>query len=267
MRHVNIFSLVNLIDFSCLCSSLQCNVSLVGQWIEEAKSKLKNPGIVYAYHGQNRKRNPLVLAQNAIVVTTYETLASDFRRCRDGECSPCAKVRWWRIICDESHSLRNSNNVKYSAVLNLVGDNKWLVSGTPANTSLIDLLNQLVFLGVEDVDTMFSNFTQNVLFHTKDQGAFKRGRHLHLHPVSVSPCIGHFTFLMRSILLRYSQKQTYRNTSTTLMSLPPKVSAELDSGRLKRGFLTRWHLPLFYPDRTRSPGELLCGRAERVRES
>ena len=53
-----------------------CNVSLVGQWVEEAKSKLKDPGIIYCYYGAKRKRDPVLLAKNAIVVTTYETLAS-----------------------------------------------------------------------------------------------------------------------------------------------------------------------------------------------
>jgi hypothetical protein len=45
-----------------------CNVSLVGQWISEAKSKLKDPGLVYSYHGHGRKRDPNILAANAIVV-------------------------------------------------------------------------------------------------------------------------------------------------------------------------------------------------------
>ncbi len=54
-----------------------CNVSLVGQWIDEAKSKLREPGLVYSYHGGSRKRCPKTLAKNAIVVTTYATLASD----------------------------------------------------------------------------------------------------------------------------------------------------------------------------------------------
>jgi len=54
-----------------------CNVSLVGQWIDEAKSKLKDPGLVYSYHGQGRKRDASVLARNAVVVTTYSVLASD----------------------------------------------------------------------------------------------------------------------------------------------------------------------------------------------
>jgi SNF2 family DNA or RNA helicase len=132
--------LVLKVDWS-LCSLIppdsfldQCNVSLVGQWIDEAKSKLKDPGLVYSYHGHSRKRDPLVLAMNSIVVTTYETLASDatYHRTKSQEhdyCPPCEQVRWWRIICDESHVLRYANNSKSEAVMNLVADNKWLVSG------------------------------------------------------------------------------------------------------------------------------------------
>jgi SWI/SNF-related matrix-associated actin-dependent regulator of chromatin subfamily A3 len=109
-------------------------VSLVGQWIEEAKSKLKDPGLVYSYNGSGRKRDPKVLAANSIVVTTYETLASDatYHASRSGEgneyAAPCEQVRWWRIICDESHSIRNKGG-KTSATIELVADNKWLVSG------------------------------------------------------------------------------------------------------------------------------------------
>jgi len=115
--------------------SRKCNVSLVGQWIDEAKSKLKDPGLVYSYHGGNRKRDARILAQNAVVVTTYETLASDITyhknksKDKDNYCAPCEEIRWWRIICDESHVLRSSNNNKSTAIMNLTADNKWLVSG------------------------------------------------------------------------------------------------------------------------------------------
>lgn len=82
-----------------------CNVSLVGQWIDEAKSKLKDPGLVYSYHGHNRNRDPMVLAKNGVVVTTYAILASDAnhhaQKSKDPDyCAPCEQVRWWRIICD-----------------------------------------------------------------------------------------------------------------------------------------------------------------------
>ena len=108
----------------------------MGQWIEEAKSKLANPGLIYSYHGGSRKRDAQILAQNSIVVTTYETLASDavFHAKKNADsdyCPPCEQIRCWRIICDESHGCsRNANNAKSKAVMDLVGDNKWLVSGT-----------------------------------------------------------------------------------------------------------------------------------------
>ena len=106
----------------------------MGQWIEEAKSKLKEPGLVYSYHGGSRKRDPELLAANAIVVTTYETLASDATyhksKSKDADyCAPCEQVRWWRVICDESHVLRSAST-KSRVVMDLVADNKWLVSGT-----------------------------------------------------------------------------------------------------------------------------------------
>jgi SNF2 family DNA or RNA helicase len=111
-------------------------VSLVSQWIDEAKSKLNDPGLVYAYHGQSRKRDVMVLAENAIIVTTYATLAKDatyhadkaFKNGKSDYCPPCEQIRWWRIICDESHTLKQ-DTVQTKAVMNLVGDHKWAVSG------------------------------------------------------------------------------------------------------------------------------------------
>lgn len=91
----------------------QCKVSLVGQWIAEAKNKLSNPLLIYQYHGPSRTRDALVLAKNAIVVTTYETIASDntYHRSKskkpDEFCPPCEQIRWWRIVCDESHLKTN----------------------------------------------------------------------------------------------------------------------------------------------------------------
>lgn len=141
-----------------------CKVSLVGQWIAEAKSKLKDPGMVYSYHGSSRKRDPKILAKNAIVVTTvssnafsrslhesesptnhidtnhhgqYETLMSDDNYFRekagrpDLYCPPLEQVRWWRIICDESHEMGNPNARKTSSTMNLHSDHRWLVSGKP----------------------------------------------------------------------------------------------------------------------------------------
>ena len=94
-------------------SSGKCPVSLVGQWIEEAKSKLQDPGSVYPYHGQGRKKDPNILASHSIVVTTYQVLASDAthhaKKAGAGYCPPLEQVRWWRVICDEGHSPREAS--------------------------------------------------------------------------------------------------------------------------------------------------------------
>lgn len=206
-------------------------MSLVGQWIEEAKSKLSDPGLVYPYHGQSRKRDASILAKNAIVVTTYQVLASDAtyhaKKAGDDYCPPLEQVRWWRIICDEGHSLRDGQTSRARAAGALVADHKWIVTGkshgvvssahnistkaffpagTPVNTSFKDLKNQLKFLGIENVDAMFNIFLK---MSRKGGVDFDAGKLL---------------FFLRSIMIRHTQKQTYRGTATTLMSLPAKVS-------------------------------------------
>lgn len=202
-----------------------CHVSLVGQWIDEAKSKLSDPGLVYPYHGQNRKRDAATLAQNAIVVTTYQTLASDatYHAKKGGAdyCAPCEQVRWWRVICDESHSLSEASTQKSSACMNLVADHKWLVSGTPVSSSFNELKNQLKFIGLENVDEMFRTFAVTALKHANDPGrSKKRGRKQSRDDRAFGP----FTFMMRNIMIRHTHNQKYTGTTTTLMSLPPKVS-------------------------------------------
>jgi SNF2 family DNA or RNA helicase len=196
-----------------------CPVSLVGQWIEEAKSKLKEPGLVYPYHGQNRKRNARGLAKNAIVVTTYEVLASDntYHRAKSDDpnyCPPMEQVRWWRIICDEGHCLRQSNTKRYSSISSLAADHKWIVSGTPINTSVLDLKSQLSFLGIENVQSLFNMFCNTRNYAYSSEGDIGSPAEL--------------LFFLRNIMMRHAQKQTYRGTYTTLMSLPAKAERSIE---------------------------------------
>ena len=52
-----------------------CAVSLAGQWLEEAKSKLDGSLKLYMYHGSSRKRDTHYLATTFdLVVTTYQVL-------------------------------------------------------------------------------------------------------------------------------------------------------------------------------------------------
>jgi len=203
-----------------------CNVSLVGQWIDEAKSKLKNPGLVYSYHGGSRTRDASILAQKSIVVTTYATLASDAtyhaRKSKNESeyTAPCEQVRWWRIICDESHVLRaNSGNTK--AVLRLEAENKFCVTGTPINTSVTDLRNQLSFIGLDKVDAMFTMFSNSMGHHNGKAGG--GGRKRARSSWDQRHEIGPFSFLLRAILIRHTMEQKCRQSNRDLMSLPEKT--------------------------------------------
>jgi hypothetical protein len=87
----------------------------------------------------------------------------------------------------------------------------------------MDLQNQLQFLGIQDVSHMFSVFRQTVFLQVRDPKCAGGRKQAH-RPARTPYWIGHFCFLMRSVMMRHSQDQKYRGTQTSLMSLPPKVS-------------------------------------------
>jgi hypothetical protein len=74
-----------------------------------------------------------------------------------------------------------------------------------------DLRNQLGFLGIEHAEKMVTKVVPK---------AVARGQSI----VDVDLLM----WLLRPIMIRHSQGQTYRNTATTLMNLPPKVRAVAD---------------------------------------
>ena len=158
----------------------------------------------------------------------------------DDYCAPLEQIRWWRIIYDEGHSLKESSSSKYHACADLVSVHKWIVSGrflfsfsdivfsqyveflmstlrtgTPVSSTLLNLKAQLKLLGIDSVDEMFRAVP--ALMATP-----RRGSYNHVD----SEGMANLYFLMRGLMMRHSQKQKYRGTSTTLMSLPPKVRSQ-----------------------------------------
>jgi hypothetical protein len=86
---------------------------------------------------------------------------------------------------------------------------------------LKDLKNQLEFIGIENVDKMFTVFFGMAFHHTNDQCVSKRwDNKVHGN----ERAFGHFMFLLLCIMIPLTQRtQKYRGTTTTLMSWPPKV--------------------------------------------
>ncbi|CAN0135201.1 unnamed protein product, partial [Ectocarpus sp. 8 AP-2014] len=123
-----------------------CKVSLVGQWVEEAKRLCGGALSIYPYHGGGRKKDPTFLSQFDMVVTTYGVVQAD--GASNGGFAPLRRIRWWRVVLDESHTIASSNSTT-THVKSLVSNRRWCMTGTPYISRFSDVNGQLAFLGAE----------------------------------------------------------------------------------------------------------------------
>eukprot|EP00658_Telonema_sp_P-2_P038355 TRINITY_DN2753_c0_g2_i3.p1 TRINITY_DN2753_c0_g2~~TRINITY_DN2753_c0_g2_i3.p1 ORF type:complete len:848 (+),score=118.04 TRINITY_DN2753_c0_g2_i3:107-2650(+) len=119
-----------------------CPVSLVGQW--QAECRAKAPGLsCYVYHGPNRIRIKDQLTRFDLVVTSYPTLAAEFR---SESVHRLGLVPWHRCILDESHHIKSRSTGVLQACQEIEARHKWCVTGTPIESCFRDLEGQLAFL-------------------------------------------------------------------------------------------------------------------------
>lgn len=127
-------------DFSSLTQHgntlVVCPVSLVSQWVKEAKKHISANVKIYLHHGSNRltSRNLERIASNDIVVTTYGVLSRDTSLYSDVQPRQGSldRIQWWRVIFDESHILKNVNTQQYKACMHIKAKHRWVVTGTPS---------------------------------------------------------------------------------------------------------------------------------------
>jgi hypothetical protein len=91
----------------------------------------------------------------------------------------CESMVWHRIVLDESHSIKSPDAGTSQAVLKLTGDMRLCVTGTPVNTAVSDLYNQLRFLGLKPLVNK-SNFEREVEINM---------RHTNLKKIDTSPLL------------------------------------------------------------------------------
>lgn len=211
-------------------TAVNVQVSLVGQWVSEARSKLSNQSLkVQEYHGGNRPRSVALLAGQDVVVTTYETLVSDMQgrsKKVKGDANPLARVKWWRIVLDESHAVKDLSSKALSAVRNVQvrpreparsggrsrpegpklrrghaqAERRWACSGTPINTDVKDLSGQFAALHMEPLASL------------QFQAAYLK------NGLVTSPRT--IFFLLRNLMIRHSKAAV---EASGAMRLPPKT--------------------------------------------
>ncbi|XP_042300764.1 E3 ubiquitin-protein ligase SHPRH isoform X2 [Sceloporus undulatus] len=144
--------------------------SICHQWVDEINRHVRSSSLrVLVYQGVKKHGflQPHILAEQAVVITTYDVLRSelnyvdiphsnseDGRRFRNQKRymaipSPLVAVEWWRICLDEAQMVECTTAKAAEMALRLSGINRWCVSGTPVQRGLEDLYGLVLFLGAD----------------------------------------------------------------------------------------------------------------------
>ncbi|NXV86713.1 HLTF factor, partial [Calonectris borealis] len=180
-----------------------CPLSVLSNWIDQFEQHIHRDFHVniYVYYGSDRSKDPSVLSEQDIVLTTYNILATDYGIRGD---SPLHKVKWLRIVLDEGHTIRNPNAQQTKAALNLEGHRRWVLTGTPIQNSVKDLWSLISFLKLKP-------FTDREWWHRTIQ-----------RPVTMGTPggLGRLQSLIRSITLR--RTKTSKVKGKPVLELPER---------------------------------------------
>ncbi|KFQ32864.1 Helicase-like transcription factor, partial [Merops nubicus] len=180
-----------------------CPLSVLSNWIDQFEEHIHQDFHVniYVHYGSDRSKDPSVLSEQDIVLTTYNILAADYGIRSD---SPLHKVKWLRIVLDEGHTIRNPNAQQTKAALNLEGHRRWVLTGTPIQNSVKDLWALISFLKLKP-------FTDRDWWHRTIQ-----------RPVTMGAPggLGRLQSLIRSITLRRTKTSKFKGKP--ILELPER---------------------------------------------
>uniref|UniRef100_A0A8C3G9K9 Helicase-like transcription factor n=1 Tax=Cyclopterus lumpus TaxID=8103 RepID=A0A8C3G9K9_CYCLU len=136
-------------DLSARTTLILCPLSVISNWLDQFEQHVRaNVKLnVYLYYGAERNRSKAFLSSQDVVITTYNVLSADF-----GNKSPLHGINWLRVVLDEGHVVRNPQAQMSKAVLDLKGQRRWILSGTPIQNSVKDLWMLLAFLRLKPFD-------------------------------------------------------------------------------------------------------------------
>ncbi|PMD44747.1 hypothetical protein L207DRAFT_483787 [Hyaloscypha variabilis F] len=118
--------------------------STITGWQQQVKRHIRTGQMrVAVYHGSNRRQLASKFWKTDIVLTTYETLRSDW-----ATTGPLYSSTWRRVVLDEAHHIRNRSSQLFEATSRIASKSRWCLTGTPIHNSLDDYGALLSFLGV-----------------------------------------------------------------------------------------------------------------------
>ncbi|ODM95604.1 Transcription termination factor 2 [Orchesella cincta] len=131
-----------------------CPVGCVLQWQDEIESKGKGLR-VQIFHGTHRTGSVTMLANNDVVLTTYNTVSTAVAKRKNAESqleSPLLRIYWRRIILDEVHNISNPKTQRAVSICRLSARHRWAVTGTPVYNTPADFFSIVKFLRIAPLD-------------------------------------------------------------------------------------------------------------------
>ena len=114
-----------------------CPASLVENWIREAGRFVPELKVL-KHHGTKRAKEPALLEEADIVITSYGTLRQDVEL--------LSTMDWSVIVGDEAQHIKNRRSQNAKSLTRLHSKGRFLLTGTPVENSLDDLLSLFSFL-------------------------------------------------------------------------------------------------------------------------
>ena len=143
-------------------------MSLLAQWQSEAENASKEGTMrSMVYYGNEKTANLQALCCEAnalsapnVIITSYGVVLSEFnqvaaRKGDRGSHGGLFSVKYFRVILDEAHHIKNRQSKTAKACYNIDAEHRWVLTGTPIVNRLEDLFSLVRFLRVEP----WSNFS------------------------------------------------------------------------------------------------------------
>ena len=143
-------------------------VSIISQWVQEVKTKIRpdQPLSVIVHH--NKKRSYEEMREHDIVLTTYGVVASEFKNLKtllstngleiddiktndeQRKTFPLLhpKNKWFRVVLDEAQNVKNTQTRASQGVCLLDSLYRWCLTGTPMMNSVEELHALIKYLRI-----------------------------------------------------------------------------------------------------------------------
>lgn len=207
-------------------------VALMDQWKREISKlvRARESFTVTTLHGQGKSHTPWSkIAHYDIVLTSYGTLASEFKRKlayedklkmnpdyvktkTDNYAVLDDKAKFYRVVLDEAHIIKNRNTKGAMAACRVNAEFRWCLSGTPMQNNVEEIFSLIKFCRIRPYND-WEKFNKDIARPLKNR--YQAGQERAMEKVQA---------LLKAILLRRTKKSEI--DGKPILNLPEKHTIE-----------------------------------------